>query len=62
VARIVGQGTTAAVLDPQQFEGFEVRHGKTLNVACKLQPQLCYEHHGATDTLDWNKSLSSWLG
>jgi hypothetical protein len=49
-------------LDPPQFEGFEVRHGKTLNVARKLQPQFCYEHHGATDTLDWNKSLSSWLG
>ena len=49
-------------LDPPQFEGFEVRHGKTLNVACKLQPQFCYEHHYATDTLDGNKSLSSWLG
>jgi hypothetical protein len=48
-------------LDHPQYEGFEVRptDGKTAEWhECKL----CYEHHGATDTLDWNKSLSSWLG
>ena len=26
------------------------------------KPQFCYEHHDASGTLDWNKSLSSWLG
>ena len=54
-------------LDHPQYEGFEVRqtvgHGKTAEWdECKLQPQFCYGHHDATDTLDWNKSLSSWLG
>ncbi len=44
-------------LDPPQFEGFEVRHGKTLNVARKLQPQFCYEHHGAIDTLRLEQKL-----
>ena len=50
-----------------QFEVLEVRRtvgrGKTAEWhECKLQPKFCYEHHGATETLDWNKSLSSWLG
>jgi heme-degrading monooxygenase HmoA len=48
-------------LDHPQYEGSEVRqtvgHGKT----AEWQSASC-NHHGATDTLDWNKSLSSWLG
>jgi len=39
--------------DHPQFEGFEVRQtagpGKTAEwPECMLQPQFCYEHHGAT--------------
>jgi hypothetical protein len=62
VPRIVGQGTTSrCIWITHSTSGLKFGR-RTERPRNGLSASCCYEHHRATDTLDWNKSLSSWLG
>jgi hypothetical protein len=60
--RITGQRTTSRCIWITHSTS-DLKFGRrTARPRNGMSASCCYEHHGATDTLDRNKSLSSWLG